>query len=127
MENLSPGGRGEGEGEYESEISHLKLAHMPLSPYLASRIVSSELMPCDDNFGPGFFNVKEIISHIVRFTCLGEWQTRGYGFVIASEEKQSPVIPVNLGNPGRAHGHAPLQDCFVVSLLAMTRMMAGSA
>ena len=28
METLSPGGRGEGEGEYESEISHLKLAPM---------------------------------------------------------------------------------------------------
>ena len=30
METLSPGGRGEGEGEYESEISHLKLAPMRL-------------------------------------------------------------------------------------------------
>jgi len=28
LETLSPGGRGEGEGDYESEISHLKLAHM---------------------------------------------------------------------------------------------------
>ena len=55
-------------------------------------------MPCDDNFGPGFFNVKEIISHIVRFICLGEYgQTRGYGFVIASGAKQSPVIPVKTG------------------------------
>jgi hypothetical protein len=35
LETLSPGGRAEGEGEHESEISDLKLAPMPpYSPFL---------------------------------------------------------------------------------------------
>ena len=73
METLSPGGRGEGEGEYESEISHLKLAPMgvrealfakgPPRPSFATLYLPKALLLLQ-HFRPGRhgpFSLKELL------------------------------------------------------------------